>query len=121
MATQIVNLRGVPEDEADEIRALLELHEFDYYETPGGAWGMSMPGFWLKDDIDVERAKTILLEYQQERRDRIANEYQDLKRKGLQPTIWRTFIAAPSRYLLLIVLIAFVLYLSINPFVSIGK
>lgn len=121
MAVKIVNLRGVPEDEAEEIRALLEEHAFDFYETPGGAWGMSMPGFWLKDESQVEEAKRVLDEYQQQRQQRMNEEYAELKRQGIQPTVWGLFLLAPGRYILYILLILLVAYLSIKPFLSLGS
>ena len=121
MAVQIVNLRGVPEDEAEEIRALLEEHGFDFYETPGGAWGMSMPGYWLKDESQLADAKRLLDEYQAQRRQRVGEEYAELKRQGNQPTVWGLFLLAPGRYILYVLLILLVAYLSIKPFLSLGR
>ena len=45
-----MNLRHVPDDEADEIRTLFEAHGIRYYETPPSRWGISMGGFWTHDD-----------------------------------------------------------------------
>jgi hypothetical protein len=33
MTTLLLNLRRVPDDEADEVRALLEQHQILFYET----------------------------------------------------------------------------------------
>ncbi len=121
MAVRIVNLRGVPEDEIDEIRALLEEHEFDFYETPGGGWGISMPSFWLKDESQLERAKTILEAYQQQRQQRATDYYESLQRQGLQPGVWQLFLASPGRYFLYLVLVVLVLYLSVKPFLYFGS
>jgi len=118
MAIQIVNLRGVPEDEAEEIRELLEAQDFDFYETPGGSWGMSQPGFWLKDESQLASAKEVLAVYQRDRTERMAAEYQQLREQGEQPTLWRNFQAAPLRYIIYLILIVLVLYFSIKPFFS---
>ena len=49
MPHHLMNLRHVPDDEADEIRALFEEHGVRYYETPPSRWGISMGGFWVHD------------------------------------------------------------------------
>lgn len=56
MPHHLMNLRHVPDDEADEIRALFEDHEIRYYETPPSKWGISMGGFWVHDDDEAVRA-----------------------------------------------------------------
>jgi hypothetical protein len=37
MAKLLLNLRNVPDDEADDVRALLDEHDIAYYETSRGA------------------------------------------------------------------------------------
>ena len=39
MATLLFRLRHVPDDEADDVRALLEENGIDFYETTPGNWG----------------------------------------------------------------------------------
>ncbi len=41
MARLLFNLRNVPADEADEVRALLRAHGFAFHETPPSPWGIS--------------------------------------------------------------------------------
>lgn len=50
MSKLLFKLRGVPDDEADEIRALLAEKQIEYYETSAGNWGISLPALWLQDD-----------------------------------------------------------------------
>ncbi len=38
MATQLVKLRNVPEDELEEIYALMEANDIEVYETSAGNW-----------------------------------------------------------------------------------
>lgn len=114
MAVQLFNLRGVPEDEADEIRALLQEHAIDYYETPAGNWGMSMPSLWLKEEGQLEQARALIGEYQRQR--------QVLLQEQLpQRTLAEMVREHPVRYLAYLALIALILYLSISPFLKIGK
>ena len=121
MAVQIFNLRGVPDDEADEIRALLTEHKIDYYETPAGNWGMSMPALWLKDENQLEQAKTLLAEYGQQRFSHAQAEYDELKSQGKQRTIVDIIREQPLRYLLYLILIGVILYFSVSPFLKLAK
>ena len=66
MAILLFSLRGVPEDEVDEVRELLTEQNIDFYETSAGNWGMSMPALWLRDDAS-EKARYALNAYQQQR------------------------------------------------------
>lgn len=120
MAVRIVNLRNAPEDEIDEIRALLEEHKFDFYETPGGSWGISVPSFWLKDESQLEQVKAVLETYQQQRQKRAADEYEKLRQQGLQPSMWKLFLVSPRKYIFYLALICLVLYLTLNPFLYFG-
>ena len=67
MSTLLFSLRGVPEDEAGEVRDLLTANELDYYETSAGNWGISMPAIWLINNEDLSKARQLLAEYQQQR------------------------------------------------------
>ncbi len=70
MAKRLFDLRNVPDDEADEVRALLTTHALDWYETAPGPWGISAAGLWLRDPDDYPRARALLDAYQRERRER---------------------------------------------------
>ncbi|KAF1693423.1 DUF6164 family protein [Pseudoxanthomonas koreensis] len=69
MAKLLFNLRNVPEDEADEVRALLTEHGVDWYETRPGPWGVSHGGLWLRDAEAWPEARRLLDGYQQARRE----------------------------------------------------
>lgn len=82
MARLVLNLRNVPDDEARDVRSLLDEHAIDYYETPPSRWGISMGGIWLPNDGDYPRAREILDAYQAERADRARAAYAEKKRLG---------------------------------------
>lgn len=82
MARLLLNLRNVPEDEARDVRAILDEHGFEYYETPPSRWGISMGGIWLRDDAAYPRAREILDAYQAERAVKARAAYAELKRTG---------------------------------------
>ncbi|MEE7548544.1 hypothetical protein HF319_17270 [Xanthomonas sp. Kuri4-1] len=67
MAKLLMNLRNVPEDEADDVRALLDRHAIEHYETRPSNWGISAGGIWLREDADQARARAVLADYQQQR------------------------------------------------------
>ena len=49
MAKLLLNLRNVPEDEADEVRAWLKENSLAFYETQPSPWGISGGGIWIED------------------------------------------------------------------------
>lgn len=120
MARLLFKLKHVPEDEADEVRALLEAHGLETYETPGGRWGFSVEAIWLRHDADLPRARELLDAYQAERQARVRAEYRELEASGATDTFLRRLLREPLRALFLLGIAALVLYFSIKPFVSIG-
>jgi hypothetical protein len=121
MALQIFNLRGVPDDEAEDIRQLLAAHTIDYYETPAGRWGMSSPGFWIRDDTQLERATSLIAQYQQERAMHARQHYEELKARKQHLTLWGLMKLHPLRFVAALLAIAFVVYLSVGPFLRMAE
>lgn len=64
MAKLLLNLRNVPDDEAEEIRAWLRREQLAFYETAPSSWGISHGGIWLEDDAQLPRAKALMADYQ---------------------------------------------------------
>ena len=116
-----MRLRGVPEDEADEVRELLTANKLDFYETPAGNWGISMPAIWLSDDSQMEHAKQLLEDYQLERQARARQAYKDSRTAGEQHSFLATIVANPLQFLGYLLAAAVILYLSIKPFVDFGQ
>jgi hypothetical protein len=98
MTLLLFNLRGVPEDEADEVRDLLTEQNIDFYETSAGNWGMSMPALWLRNDADLEKARYLLNQYQQQRFLTSRENYLQRKKAGQQNTLLKAFIEKPVLY-----------------------
>lgn len=121
MATLLFKLKHVPEDEAQDVRALLEEHGLDYYETPGGRWGFSVEAIWLVDDRQAPRARRLLEDYQQARGERVRAEYRRLQEAGAAETLLARVLREPLRAVFLIAVAALVLYFSIKPFLSLGR
>lgn len=118
MAKLLFNLRHVPDDEADDVRALLEEKGFDFYETSPGNWGISLPALWLRDEAQYPDAMALLTDYQQERARRMREEYQALCRRGEAPGLIDSLRRQPGRFLFYTGLSAAILYLSVSSFFS---
>lgn len=82
MTKRLLTLRNVPDDEAREVREMLDDLTIAYYETPPSRWGISMGGIWIRSDADFSQARTALDRYQVERALRARAEYQTRLRSG---------------------------------------
>ncbi|MFN2333477.1 MAG: DUF6164 family protein [Wenzhouxiangellaceae bacterium] len=67
MAKQLLNLRGVPDDEAEDVRALLHRNRVEFYELPAGPYLISAGSLWIRHDHEYERARELFGQYQAER------------------------------------------------------
>jgi hypothetical protein len=112
MARLLFSLRGVPEDEAAEIRTLLNSHSVDYYETDAGNWGISMPALWVHDDETHAVARQLLDDYQHNRFIQQRAYYEQQKKLGRQRTIWHILLEKPVQVILSLAFITFIIYLS---------
>jgi hypothetical protein len=121
MPTQLFNLRGVPEDEADDVRDLLAAHGIDFYETPAGNWGVSSPALWVRDDARLTEAKALIETYQAQRAARAREDYRRLKREGRQRTVLDSVREAPLRFIIYVAFIFLVLYFVIKPFLDLAR
>lgn len=116
MSKLLLNLYQVPDDEAAEVRALLEQHRIEFYETAPNRWGISHGGIWVTRDEDAAEAKRLMAEYQGERRQRARSDYAAARRDGTADTVWTLFRADPVRMLLMGLGIVIVLVLTALPF-----
>lgn len=82
MSTLLLNLRHVPDDEADEVRALLDANGIEWYETQPSRWGISGGGIWLADEAASPAAFDLMRDYQQQRVQRARAEHADAVREG---------------------------------------
>lgn len=121
MSALLFKLRNVPEDEADEIRELLEEHNIDIYETSAGNWGISMPAIWVQHDEDLPVGKKLIETYQQQRASSSREAYAEEKRLGRTPSIWQSFAKRPIASVGIILFCLFVLYVMISPFIRLAS
>jgi hypothetical protein len=120
MPVLLFKLNGVPDQEADEIRALLGEHRIDFYETSAGRWGISLAGIWLRDDTHLERARELIDAYQRERTARVRQDYARRQSEGGVETLPQRIRRNPLEFLMVVLAVLLIVYLSIRPFLSIG-
>lgn len=120
MARLLLNLRNVPEDEAREVRDLLERNGIGYYETPPSFWGISMGGIWLEDPAQLDEAKTLLADYQAQRARRMRAAYEQARREGRRETVWMRLRHRPLQTVVYTGVVVLVLYFSTKPFLTLG-
>ncbi|SEK73902.1 DUF6164 family protein [Halomonas daqiaonensis] len=117
MAVLLFHLRNVPEEEAEEVRRLLDEHGLETFETRAGFWGLGVAAIWLRDQNELARARALIDAYQHALGERVRHEHDALAARGEAPTLWRRLARQPIRTLLLALLAAAVLALSLLPFV----
>lgn len=100
MPKLLLNLRNVPDDESDEVRALLDSHGIEFYETLPSRWGISHGGIWAARDEDATRAERLLADYQHARRERARAEQAAAVRAGTAETFATLLRREPLRVLL---------------------
>lgn len=99
MAKLLLNMRMVPDDEADDVRAFLDEHAIAFHETLPSRWGISYGGIWVSDDADFPRARQLMDHYQAGRQAR-AREARALELgEGRAETLRDVVRAEPLRVL----------------------
>lgn len=121
MPVKLFPLSNVPDDEAEDVRALLKAGGIDFYETAAGNWGISSPALWLNDNSQFAQARALIDEYQRERMLRVREEYAQQRREGRQRTLIDVIRENPLRFFTYVAVIVAILYFSTQPFLDIGK
>ena len=118
MPILLFRLNGVPEDEAEEVRALLDAHHIDFYETQAGRWGISVAAIWLRDEDDhrEEEARRLIDDYQERRSQSARADYAARRESGQAETLAERFRREPLRLLVYAAIILAILYFTLVPF-----
>jgi hypothetical protein len=117
MAKLLLNLRNVPEDEADDVRAMLDANRIAFYETPPSMWGISAGGIYVTENADVAEAKRLMADYQAQRSTRARAEHEAAVRAGTAETFRTVLRTEPLRVVLTVIAIAFLLGLVALPMI----
>ena len=95
MAKLLLNLRNVPDDEAEEVRGWLRDSGIEFYETGPSSWGISSGGIWIREDAHIARAKALMAGYQAQRRQRAQTDLAAARRDGSAETFGGLFRQRP--------------------------
>jgi hypothetical protein len=115
MSKLLLNLRDVPDDEADDVHRFLDSGGIGYYETRPSLWGISGGGIWVRDDGDVAEAKRLMAEYQRGRQARARQQRAEAERDGTAETFIDVLRTQPLRVALTVIAIALLLGLMAAP------
>ncbi|MBK5929244.1 DUF6164 family protein [Halochromatium salexigens] len=121
MSVLIFRLNGVEDDEAADVRRLLDERGLTYHETSGGFLGFGIAGLWLLDASQKTTARALIDRYQEERSARLVAEYVTRWRAGQAETTLQRAIRQPLRTLFYLAGAAAVLYLVLVPFLTLGN
>jgi len=116
MSHLVFKLNSVPEDEANEVRDLLEENEIQFYETDSGRWGLGYAAIWMKDKEHLDKAKSLIQEYQVERYQRVKSEHQALEESGEKISRIDFFMNSPIKFTILLVFAGLLAYFTVIPF-----
>jgi hypothetical protein len=97
MARLLLNMRMVPEDEADDVRAFLGAEHIAFHETRPSRWGISHGGIWISEDADYPRARALMDAYQAARQARARGERAAALRDGSAETFADVLRREPAR------------------------
>jgi len=120
MSALLFKLRNVPDDEAEDIRKLMQENGIEIYETSAGNWGISMPALWVQHDADLHKAKALLSEYQHDRAISARNAYNEDRRQGRTSGIMQRMSERPFAMAGIILFCLFVIYAMTSPFIKLA-
>jgi len=107
-----------PEDEAQDVRDLLDRHHIPWFETTAGRFGFSFPAIWLSEDEDWDRARSLLDDYQLQRRERARADLEQQIDSGRAETFLSRLISRPLQFVAIVAVVTVIAYFSIVPFFS---
>ena len=106
MSKLLLSLRHVPDDEADEVRAMLDEYHVAWYQTPPGFMGLFAGGVYVKEDAAFDRARQLMAKYQSQRQAKARLEHEAAVRDGTAETFRSQLRAEPVRVVLTLLAIA---------------
>ncbi|MEM9604533.1 MAG: DUF6164 family protein [Pseudomonadota bacterium] len=119
MAMLLFRLNGVPEDEAEAVRALLRTHQVDTHETHRGFWGIGLAAIWLtpNDRAEYLRARELIDAYQAEHAAQARAE-RDANWRGHLPELVDQFRRKPLSTVSFCLFTLAIVYFAVVPFFS---
>lgn len=111
-------MHGAPDDEIEEVRELLESHQFDTYETEPGRWGIGIAAIWLKNEEQLAQASEVLSEYQKQRYENAQESRAEVEKLTVLQGLYIKFKQDPEQFMLTLLGLSAVLGLTLYPFLN---
>ncbi|MEZ5454915.1 MAG: DUF6164 family protein [Lysobacteraceae bacterium] len=108
MAILIFHLHSVPEEEAEDIRALLTSHSIAFFETQPSNWGVSHGAMWVESQEEALAARRCIDSYQ-------AARAANARSTAVRVTLLDTLRQSPGRFVIVLLGILLVLLLTALP------
>lgn len=121
MPKLLMNLRNVPDDEAADVREMLNAQRIEFYETRPSIWGVSAGGIWVTEDAAFAHARRAMDDYQQQRSAHARSAYAAARRAGTADTFLTVLRAEPVRVVLSVLGILVVLGLVALPYLLLRR
>lgn len=115
MAKRLLNLRHVPDDEAEDIRRFLDENRIDWYQTAPSPFGISHGGIWIRDAGEFVKARQLMDAYQAQRAERARAQRRQALQDGSAETFADLFRADPLKVVLSIIGILLLIGLMLVP------
>ena len=116
MSRKLYPLRNVPDDEADEMRSLLQQNGVDFHETGSGFLGIGTAAIWIRDESQYEYARGLIADYQADRYSTARETYLRQREEGTHTRFIDRFMRDPWRVVSLILIALFLILLTVLPF-----
>lgn len=116
MAALLFRLNQVPEDEAEDIRQLLDEAKFDIFETSAGFWGLGVAAIWLRNNDELPQARKLIDDYQQQRAEKMRADYEARIAAGEELGFWQHNLQHPLRLLGIAAFVTLLLVVMLLPF-----
>jgi hypothetical protein len=121
MAHLLFRLRHVTDEEAMEVRQLLDEHGFDVYETQAGFFRLGVDAIWLRNPAQRDDAEAALAEYQVERQANARQAHEEALARSEAPTLWRRLAEHPFQVTLVMVAVVLIALLTLLPFIGLAR
>lgn len=118
MSRIVFKLAGVAEDEANDVRDLLDELDLAYYETDGGRWRIGVQAIWVTHDDDFQRARQAIDEYQQTRAERFSQEWGQNAPSHFLAGFWQRCVENPLHVFMSLLSIVIILGFTLLPFLT---
>ena len=102
---KVFSCGGAPEDEIDDVKRILTEAKIPIWESPKSNWGFQTQAFWVQNDEDYSKARSLVSEYQRQRVARV-------RAKSFKPKQLKNFDKA--FYVLIFILVLYGLVLAIG-------